>query len=178
MLCIHYRISDPTKLYQQFMVCSSMLALTYHSTSWLHEIIASFSLLDNNYECLYIYCLNEIMFVLLSKKYHNYMCLCLTPSLDHSSLLSLCLTLSLPHSLSASLPLSLSLCLPPFLSPSSYLPLPLSRSTITLFKPRTGPATDFRVWNSQLIKYAGYKQSDGSIMGDPDMLEFTEVCII
>ena len=49
------------------------------------------------------------------------------------------------------------------------------RSTITLFQHRTGPASDFRIWNSQLIKYAGYKQADGSIMGDPDTVEFTEV---
>ena len=34
---------------------------------------------------------------------------------------------------------------------------------------------EFRVWNSQLIRYAGYKQSDGSIIGDPVNVEFTEV---
>ena len=34
---------------------------------------------------------------------------------------------------------------------------------------------DFRVWNVQLIRYAGYKQNDGSILGDPANVEFTEV---
>ena len=34
---------------------------------------------------------------------------------------------------------------------------------------------DFRVWNSQLIKYAGYKQEDGSTIGDPANVEMTEV---
>ena len=49
------------------------------------------------------------------------------------------------------------------------------RSTITVFRHRTKPNSDFRVWNVQLIRYAGYKQSDGSIIGDPDSVEFTEV---
>ena len=76
--------------------------------------------------------------------------------------------LPLPFS---SLSLSLSLSLPfPLLSAS----IPL-RSTITVFRHRTKPNSDFRVWNSQLIRYAGYKQPDGSIIGDPDSVEFTEV---
>ena len=37
------------------------------------------------------------------------------------------------------------------------------------------PNDDFRVWNAQLIRYAGYKQNDGSILGDPANVEFTEV---
>uniref|UniRef100_A0A672RPE9 Nitric oxide synthase, inducible n=1 Tax=Sinocyclocheilus grahami TaxID=75366 RepID=A0A672RPE9_SINGR len=36
---------------------------------------------------------------------------------------------------------------------------------------------DFRVWNSQLIKYAGYQMEDGSVIGDPAGVEFTQVCI-
>ena len=51
----------------------------------------------------------------------------------------------------------------------------LSRSTITVFAPRIKPNDDFRVWNIQLIRYAGYKQNDGSILGDPASVEFTEV---
>jgi hypothetical protein len=31
------------------------------------------------------------------------------------------------------------------------------------------------VWNPQLISYAGYKNPDGSITGDPQNVEFTEV---
>ena len=52
---------------------------------------------------------------------------------------------------------------------------PFRRSTITIFPQRKRPFKDFRVWNSQLIRYAGYKQSDGSVIGDPANVEFTEV---
>ncbi|XP_047674995.1 nitric oxide synthase, brain isoform X1 [Tachysurus fulvidraco] len=51
------------------------------------------------------------------------------------------------------------------------------RSAITIFPPRTDGKHDFRVWNSQLIRYAGYKQPDGSVLGDPASLELTEICI-
>lgn len=49
------------------------------------------------------------------------------------------------------------------------------RSAITIFPQRTDGKHDFRVWNSQLIRYAGYKQPDGSILGDPASVELTEV---
>ena len=49
------------------------------------------------------------------------------------------------------------------------------RSTITIFPQRRLPFKDFRVWNSQLIRYAGYRQADGSIIGDRANVEFTEV---
>ncbi|XP_072839703.2 nitric oxide synthase 1 isoform X1 [Pogona vitticeps] len=51
------------------------------------------------------------------------------------------------------------------------------RSAITIFPQRTDGKHDFRVWNSQLIRYAGYKQPDGSIQGDPANVELTEICI-
>ncbi|KAB1255507.1 Nitric oxide synthase; brain, partial [Camelus dromedarius] len=51
------------------------------------------------------------------------------------------------------------------------------RSAITIFPQRTDGKHDFRVWNSQLIRYAGYKQPDGSVLGDPANVEFTEICI-
>ncbi|KAG7170858.1 Nitric oxide synthase, salivary gland-like, partial [Homarus americanus] len=50
------------------------------------------------------------------------------------------------------------------------------RSAITVFPQRTDGKHDFRVWNPQLLSYAGYKQEDGSIIGDPINVEFTEVC--
>ncbi|KAJ8300595.1 hypothetical protein KUTeg_022114 [Tegillarca granosa] len=50
------------------------------------------------------------------------------------------------------------------------------RSGITVFPHMTGKDEDFRIWNSQLIRYAGYQQSDGTILGDPISVEFTEVC--
>ncbi|XP_070568864.1 nitric oxide synthase 1-like [Ptychodera flava] len=50
------------------------------------------------------------------------------------------------------------------------------RSAITVFPPRTDGHHDFRVWNALMIRYAGYTQPDGSIIGDPAGVEFTEVC--
>jgi len=49
------------------------------------------------------------------------------------------------------------------------------RSSVTFFPPRTDSSKDFRVWNSQLIRYAGYRQNDGSVVGDPANVEFTQV---
>lgn len=57
---------------------------------------------------------------------------------------------------------------------SPVLPLP-SRSAITIFPQRTDSKHDFRIWNAQLIRYAGYKQPDGTILGDPANVELTEV---
>uniref|UniRef100_A0A8D2LUB9 Nitric oxide synthase n=1 Tax=Varanus komodoensis TaxID=61221 RepID=A0A8D2LUB9_VARKO len=51
------------------------------------------------------------------------------------------------------------------------------RSAITIFPQRTDGKHDFRIWNSQLIRYAGYQMPDGSIMGDPATVAFTELCI-
>ena len=34
---------------------------------------------------------------------------------------------------------------------------------------------DLRIWNSQLIRYAGYEQPDGSVIGDPASVDFTKV---
>ncbi|XP_033173190.1 nitric oxide synthase isoform X2 [Drosophila mauritiana] len=50
------------------------------------------------------------------------------------------------------------------------------RSAITIFPQRTDAKHDYRIWNNQLISYAGYKQADGKIIGDPMNVEFTEVC--
>jgi len=44
-----------------------------------------------------------------------------------------------------------------------------------VFPQRTDGQHDFRVWNSQLIRYAGYKITDGTIIGDPASVDFTEV---
>uniref|UniRef100_A0A669PH31 Nitric oxide synthase, inducible n=1 Tax=Phasianus colchicus TaxID=9054 RepID=A0A669PH31_PHACC len=53
----------------------------------------------------------------------------------------------------------------------------ISRSAITIFPQRTDGKHDFRVWNSQLIRYAGYQMPDGSVIGDPASVEFTKLCI-
>lgn len=51
------------------------------------------------------------------------------------------------------------------------------RSAITIFPQRTDGKHDYRVWNQQLISYAGYKNPEGIIIGDPANVEFTELCI-
>ncbi|KAG6926059.1 nitric oxide synthase 3 [Chelydra serpentina] len=50
------------------------------------------------------------------------------------------------------------------------------RSAITIFPQRTPGRGDFRIWNSQLIRYAGYRQPDGSVLGDPANVDITELC--
>jgi nitric-oxide synthase, bacterial len=65
------------------------------------------------------------------------------------------------------------------------------RPTISIFAPNAPGQTGIRIWNSQLIRYAGYRegltpasnagactprQADGSIVGDPAQTEFTELC--
>ena len=49
------------------------------------------------------------------------------------------------------------------------------RSAITIFPQRTDGKHDYRIWNPQLISYAGYRLADGSVIGDPHNAEFTEV---
>lgn len=43
------------------------------------------------------------------------------------------------------------------------------RSVMTVFAPGT------RIWNSQLIRYAGYRQHDGSVIGDPVNADLTQI---
>jgi nitric-oxide synthase, bacterial len=47
------------------------------------------------------------------------------------------------------------------------------RPTITIFAPDRGEK-GIRIWNPLLIRYAGYRQPDGSIIGDPAQVELTE----
>ncbi|XP_006874299.1 PREDICTED: LOW QUALITY PROTEIN: nitric oxide synthase, inducible [Chrysochloris asiatica] len=51
------------------------------------------------------------------------------------------------------------------------------RSAITVFPQRSDGKHDFRVWNAQLIRYAGYQMPDGTVLGDPASVEFTQLCI-
>lgn len=46
------------------------------------------------------------------------------------------------------------------------------RSTITVFKP-----DGRRIWNPQFFRYAGYRQADGSILGDPMQVAFTDALL-
>lgn len=49
-------------------------------------------------------------------------------------------------------------------------------SAISIFRQRTDCKHDYKIWNPQLLGYAGYRQPDGSVIGDPGKAEFTEVC--
>ncbi|WP_042418186.1 nitric oxide synthase oxygenase [Geomicrobium sp. JCM 19038] len=48
------------------------------------------------------------------------------------------------------------------------------RSMVTIF-PEQGSLYEVRVWNHQLIRYAGYEREDG-VIGDPDSVTFTKLC--
>ncbi len=49
------------------------------------------------------------------------------------------------------------------------------RPTITIFRPRDPQGNEVRIWNHQLIRYAGYETENG-IVGDPASLAFTKQC--
>ncbi|XP_018431363.1 PREDICTED: nitric oxide synthase, endothelial-like, partial [Nanorana parkeri] len=51
------------------------------------------------------------------------------------------------------------------------------RSAITVFPQRKDGSSDFRIWNSQLMRYAGYRQQDETVVGDPINVELTEYAL-
>jgi nitric-oxide synthase len=48
------------------------------------------------------------------------------------------------------------------------------RPVISVFPPARPGHPYVRVWNEQLIRYAGYRRPDGSVTGDPRYVRFTE----
>ncbi|WP_256757613.1 nitric oxide synthase oxygenase [Cohnella sp. WQ 127256] len=50
------------------------------------------------------------------------------------------------------------------------------RSTLTVFAPELSDRSNIRIWNHQLIRYAGYQTAEG-IVGDPASIAFTEQCL-
>ncbi|MFB5189397.1 nitric oxide synthase oxygenase [Alicyclobacillus fastidiosus] len=50
------------------------------------------------------------------------------------------------------------------------------RPTISVFPPE-GPDSKVRIWNHQLIRYAGYRTQTGECVGDPHSIPFTEQCV-
>lgn len=50
------------------------------------------------------------------------------------------------------------------------------RSTISIFAPDFPGQPGIQIWNSQFICYAGYRQTNGSIIGDPDQTKLTRLC--
>lgn len=50
------------------------------------------------------------------------------------------------------------------------------RSTISIFAPDSPGKPGIHIWNPLLIRYAGYRQADGSTIGDPAQVKLTELC--
>ncbi len=48
------------------------------------------------------------------------------------------------------------------------------RPTISVFAPQDPGQPGIRIWNPQLIRYAGYRQPNGTILGDPAQVLLTE----
>ncbi|MEV0399206.1 nitric oxide synthase oxygenase [Actinoallomurus sp. NPDC050550] len=48
------------------------------------------------------------------------------------------------------------------------------QSTTTVFAPREPGGAQIRIWNPQLIRYAGYRRPDGTCVGDPANADLTE----
>ncbi len=48
------------------------------------------------------------------------------------------------------------------------------QSMVTVFAPQAPDQPGIRIWNPQLVRYAGYRQSDGSILGDPAHVQLTD----
>lgn len=51
------------------------------------------------------------------------------------------------------------------------------RPLISVFAPQAPGQPGIRIWNSQLIRYAGYRQADGSILGDPLNADLTDALV-
>jgi nitric-oxide synthase len=49
------------------------------------------------------------------------------------------------------------------------------RSTITIFAPDDIAGPRLRIWNEQLVRYAGWRRPDGSVLGDPRNVGFTDL---
>lgn len=49
------------------------------------------------------------------------------------------------------------------------------RSTITIFAPRKNGKDPIRIWNHQLLRYAGYKEGD-KVIGDSTSIKLTKMC--
>ena len=49
------------------------------------------------------------------------------------------------------------------------------RPTITVFAPDTPARSGPRIWNEQLVRYAGYEEPDGSVRGEPCSTELTSL---
>lgn len=48
------------------------------------------------------------------------------------------------------------------------------RPMMTVFAQKQDDQPGIRIWNSQLVRYAGYRQADGAVLGDPINIALTE----
>jgi len=46
-------------------------------------------------------------------------------------------------------------------------------SAVTVFRAADAAGHGIRIWNRQLIRYAGYRNADGTVLGDPEQVAFT-----
>ena len=51
------------------------------------------------------------------------------------------------------------------------------RATLTAYATEEEGDRSFRIMNKQLIRFAGYSEPHGEVIGDPDSLEFTKYCL-
>ncbi|KAG2378674.1 hypothetical protein C9374_007822 [Naegleria lovaniensis] len=53
------------------------------------------------------------------------------------------------------------------------------KSSVTLFRPCSQPdgSDEIRIYNPQIIRYAGYENEDGSVLGDPEHVQMTKVAL-
>ncbi|GAA0736055.1 nitric oxide synthase oxygenase [Dactylosporangium roseum] len=51
------------------------------------------------------------------------------------------------------------------------------RLVLTAFPQRAPGTTGWRIWNSHLVRYAGYRTSGGAVMGDPDTADLTQFAL-
>ena len=51
------------------------------------------------------------------------------------------------------------------------------RATLTAYATEEEGDRGFRMMNKQLIRFAGYTEPNGEVIGDPDSLEFTKYCL-
>ena len=51
------------------------------------------------------------------------------------------------------------------------------RPLVTVFAPEREGFEPWRIWNYELVRYAGYRAEDGEVLGDPAEAEFTQKCI-
>ncbi|TYP75516.1 nitric oxide synthase oxygenase [Paenibacillus methanolicus] len=50
------------------------------------------------------------------------------------------------------------------------------RPAITIFAPADADGAGPRIWNAQLVRYAGYEREDGTVLGDPVSAALTKRC--